>query len=99
MSRKIFVNLPAADLDRSRSFSPLPIADATTACGAFFCLSCDSRQEVDELIAKAVAAGGATLEEPQDHGFMYGQSFKDIDGHLWELMWMDAAAFEKQTAA
>jgi predicted lactoylglutathione lyase len=58
---------------------------------AIYCLSRESRGGVDELIAKATAAGGTVLEEPQDHGFMYGQSFADPDGHVFEIMWMDPA--------
>ncbi len=56
------------------------------------CLSCDSRAEVDELVAKARAAGGTVPNDPQDHGFMYGHGFEDLDGHIWELAYMDMAA-------
>jgi len=52
-------------------------------------LSCDSRAKVDELVGKAVAAGGSTYKEPQDHGFMYGHSYQDLDGHIWEVFFMD----------
>jgi predicted lactoylglutathione lyase len=55
-------------------------------------LSCDSRQDVDDHVAKALAAGGSPWKAPQDHGFMYGHSFRDPDGHAWEVMWMDPAA-------
>ncbi len=51
------------------------------------CLSCESREEVDTLISKAVAAGGRTPHPPEDHGFMYDQGFEDLDGHLWNLVW------------
>jgi predicted lactoylglutathione lyase len=55
-------------------------------------LSCASRAEVDELVRKAIAAGGHHAMDPQDHGFMYGWSFYDPDGHHWEVFWMDPKA-------
>ena len=64
-----------------------PVAQAKEANEMVICLSCDSREEVDSLIAKAVAAGGRTPHPPEDHGFMYDQGFEDIDGHLWNLVW------------
>ncbi|MCW2787498.1 MAG: putative lactoylglutathione lyase [Marmoricola sp.] len=67
------------------------LAPRSAGISAIYCLSRDSRDAVDELISKAVAAGGQLLEEPQDHGFMYGQSFADPDGHVFEIMWMDPA--------
>jgi predicted lactoylglutathione lyase len=64
-----------------------PVVNAKEANEIVICLSCDSREEVDSLIAKAVAAGGSTPHPPEDHGFMYDQGFEDIDGHLWNLVW------------
>lgn len=64
-----------------------PVANAKEANELVMCLSCESREEVDSLIAKAVAAGGRTPHPPEDHGFMYDQGFEDIDGHLWNLVW------------
>ena len=64
-----------------------PVVNAKEANEFVICLSCDSREEVDSLIAKAVAAGGRTPHPPEDHGFMYDQGFEDIDGHLWNLVW------------
>jgi predicted lactoylglutathione lyase len=64
-----------------------PMAQAKQANEVVICLSCDSREEVDAIIAKAVAAGGRTPHPPEDHGFMYDQGFEDIDGHLWNLVW------------
>ena len=64
-----------------------PVANARQANEVVICLSCDSREEVDSLIARAVAAGGRTPHPPEDHGFMYDQGFEDIDGHLWNLVW------------
>jgi predicted lactoylglutathione lyase len=131
MARQIFVNLPIADMERSKaffaalgfSFNPqftndqgacmvisdtiyamllvkpffktfidTEIADATKTTEVLTCLSCDSRAEVDELVKKAVAAGGKPHRQPQDHGFMYGHGFTDPDGHVWELVYMDPNA-------
>jgi predicted lactoylglutathione lyase len=64
-----------------------PLADAKLANEVVICLSCESREEVDSLIAKAVAAGGRIPHPPEDEGFMYDQGFEDIDGHLWNLVW------------
>jgi predicted lactoylglutathione lyase len=64
-----------------------PLAQAREANEVIICLSCESRDEVDRLIAKAVAAGGRTPHPPEDHGFMYDQGFEDLDGHLWNLVW------------
>ncbi|ALG85974.1 VOC family protein [Gordonia phthalatica] len=69
------------------------IIDATTTSGAILCLDADSREVVDEIVGKALAAG-ATFGNTEDHGFMYGSSFFDLDGHGWEIMWMDPAAVE-----
>ncbi|HUR89097.1 MAG TPA: VOC family protein [Ramlibacter sp.] len=127
MSRQIFVNLPIADMTRTRSFfaalgfsfnpqfsneqgacmviadnifamllvKPFfktfvdtEIADATKTTEVLTCLSCESREEVDGLVKKAVAAGGKAHRQPQDHGFMYGHGFVDPDGHVWELVYM-----------
>jgi uncharacterized protein len=132
--RKIFVNLPVQDLERSKAFFTTlgfsfnkQFSDEKGAClvvsdeayfmlltkpffetftknepcdtsrhtEALFALSCESRAEVNEMVDKAVAAGGRNAMDPIDHGFMYGWSFYDIDGHHWELVWMDPAAIEK----
>jgi predicted lactoylglutathione lyase len=74
--------------DFFRSLIDKPLAQAKEANEVIICLSCESREEVDSLIAKAVAAGGRTPHPPEDHGFMYDQGFEDIDGHLWNLVWM-----------
>jgi predicted lactoylglutathione lyase len=68
------------------------ISDATKAKEVLVCLSADSREAVDSLLSKALAAGGNEFRQPDDHGFMYGRSFEDLDGHVWEVMWMDPAA-------
>ena len=69
-----------------------PIADPTAATGVLFAVSADSREEVDKTVAAAVAAGGARHGEPQDHGFMYADAFTDLDGHGFQVMWMDPQA-------
>ncbi|MFH7338783.1 VOC family protein [Streptomyces sp. MB22_4] len=75
------------------TFTKKEIADATTTSEVLVCLSAESREKVDELVDKALAAGG-TQGPTQDHGFMYGRSFDDLDGHTWEVMWMDPAAIQ-----
>ena len=139
MSRMIFVNLPVADLGRSRAFieglgavnepkftddtaacmtfsdsihvmilthdkfsqfTPRPIADAKAGSEVLLCLSADSREQVDSFIERGVAAGGSADPSPkQDYGVMYGRSVADPDGHIWEIMWMDAAAAEQGASA
>lgn len=80
--------------DFYQSFVPgRQIIDAETTSGAILCLDADSRAVVDELVGEALAAG-ATAGNTEDHGFMYGSSFYDLDGHGWEIMWMDPAAVE-----
>ena len=78
--------------DFFKGFTGKPIVDAKTGTEALLCLSCESRAEVDVLVAKAIAAGGSAPRAPQDHGFMYGHGFEDLDGHIWELMHMDPNA-------
>lgn len=75
------------------SFTGKAIVDPRTDVEVLIALSCDDREEVDALVAKAVAAGGKADPTPtQDNGFMYGRSYEDPDGHIFELMWMDVAA-------
>ena len=71
-----------------KTFTSKQIAKAHEVTEVLNCLSCESREEVDGLVAKAVAAGGRAPRAPQDHGFMYGHSFEDLDGHTWELAYM-----------
>ncbi len=131
MSRKLFVNLPVKELDRSvrfftalgfsfnahftdetatcmivsdssfvmllteekfKQFTPRQLCDTKQATEVLLCLSAESRAEVDQLVAKAVAAGGSLYKEPIDFGFMYGHSFQDPDGHQWEVMFMEPEA-------
>jgi len=79
--------------DKFRQFTPKKIADARVSSEVLICVSADSRDAVDDMIGKAKNAGGAADPSPkQDFGFMYGRSFEDPDGHIWEVMWMDVAA-------
>jgi len=78
--------------DMFKGFTPKPLANAKESTEVLVCLSCESREEVDSLVAKALAAGGAAPRPPQDHGFMYGHAFEDLDGHIWELAYMDPNA-------
>jgi predicted lactoylglutathione lyase len=85
-------------------FSPKPIADAHQSTEVLLCLSQDSREAVDAITEAAAKAGGkADIRPPQDHGFMYGRSFEDPDGHIFEPMYMDLdaalAAMSSQTQA
>ncbi len=92
-SETIFVMLLTHD--KFRQFTPKAIADAKATSEVLICLSADSRSDVDRVVEKAGSAGGRTDPGPkQDYGFMYGRSFEDPDGHIWEVMWMDAKAAE-----
>ena len=79
--------------DKFRQFTPKTIADARETTEVLICMSADSRDAVDDMTARAGAAGGSIDPGPkQDYGFMYGRSFEDLDGHIWEVMWMDVEA-------
>jgi predicted lactoylglutathione lyase len=71
-----------------QSFTNKPVVQAREANEVIICLSCESRAELDGLIAKATVAGARIPHPPEDHGFMYDQGFEDLDGHLWNLVWM-----------
>jgi uncharacterized protein len=129
MHKQIYVNLPVADLKKTRaffselgftfepkfsnddaacmivgenifvmllthsfyrSFTDKEIADTKRYTAVANCISCESRREVDELVAKAQKAGGTVPRAPKDYGNMYGHGFEDLDGHNWELVYMDA---------
>ena len=74
--------------DFFKTFTGKAIVNAHEATEVLNCLSCESREEVDGLVAKALAAGGKAPREAQDHGFMYAHGFEDLDGHIWELAYM-----------
>ena len=93
--------------DKFRQFTPKKIADARQTSEVLLALSAEDREAVDAMVEKAAPAGGMLDPCPkQDYGFMYGRSFEDPDGHIWEVVWMDvaaatagAAAFEQTAAA
>ena len=74
------------------TFTRKRVADANEQIETILGVSATSRDEVDELVDRALALGGTAANEPQDEGFMYGRSFYDPDGHAWEVIWMDVAA-------
>ncbi|MBE4716770.1 VOC family protein [Pseudarthrobacter sp. AB1] len=74
-----------------KTFTSRDVADATSSTEAIVAFSVDSKEDVDATVRKALAAGGAPSQEVQDYGFMYNHSFQDLDGHLWEVLWTDAA--------
>ena len=85
--------------DKFRQFTPKKVADAKTTSEVLICLSADNRDGVDDMVRRAGAAGGTIDPSPiQDYGFMYGRSFEDPDGHIWEVMWMDVAAMQAAQA-
>jgi len=86
--------------EKFRQFTPKHIADAKTTTEVLICMSADSRDAVDDMVGKASATGGLADPSPkQDYGFMYGRSFEDPDGHIWEVMWMDVEAASKAHSA
>ncbi|MBI4210008.1 MAG: VOC family protein [Candidatus Diapherotrites archaeon] len=135
MPRKIFVNLPVKDLDKTKvffaklgfsfntqftdsnaacmivsddisvmllvekffkTFTKKEICDAKRSTEVLLALNVEDRAKVDETIKLALAAGGKEAREPQEHGWMYGRSFEDLDGHIWEIFWMDEGAMNKK---
>ncbi len=134
MNKNIFVNLPVADLNRSKKFwedlgysfnkqftdetaaslvisdniyamlltydkakqfTKKEIADAHKATEVLIALDAESKEEVDQMIDKVIKAGGKEARPTEDHGFMYGRSFEDPDGHIWEIFWMDPSFVKK----
>ena len=92
VGENIFVMLLTRD--KFKTFTPNEICDATKSTEVLLCLSSESRKAVDELVQKAVAAGGSTYSAPQDHGFMYGHGFQDLDGHIWEIVYLEPSAIK-----
>ena len=93
VSEDIFVMLLTHD--KFKTFTPKEICDATKSTEVLVCLSSASRESVGEMVRKAVAAGGTTYNEPQDHGSMYAHSFQDLDGHIWELIYMEPGELDQ----
>ncbi|MEQ1719275.1 MAG: VOC family protein [Hyphomicrobium sp.] len=131
MPTRIFVNLPVADLRKSRAFfetlgfafnveftgenaacmivaegshvmlltreffqtfTRKKVADAASTTEVLTCLALDSKAQVNDMVGRAIAAGATEVRPAQDHGFMFGRSFNDLDGHIWEIIWMDPDA-------
>ena len=84
--------------EKFAQFAKLPIADPTTHTLALYCFSVSSRDEVDAVGAAALAAGGSEVDGAEDHGFMYSRSFYDLDGHGWQVMWMDTVRLDTEAA-
>ena len=93
VSEDIFVMLLTHE--KFKLFTPKDICDARKSTEVLVCLSLESRDQVDAMVRKAVAAGGTTYNEPQHHGFMYGHRFQDLDGHIWELIYMEQSEIEQ----
>jgi uncharacterized protein len=81
--------------DKFKTFTPKEICDATKSTEVLVCLAVESRARVDDMVHKAVVAGGTTYNDPQDHGFMYGHGFQDLDGHIWEIIYMEPSAIHQ----
>ena len=81
--------------EKFKTFITKPVSDARKSTEVLLCLSCDSRDEVDSMVRKAAAAGGAAHMEAKDYGFMYAHGYSDPDGHVWELTYMDESALHK----
>jgi predicted lactoylglutathione lyase len=93
VAEDIFVMLLTKE--KFKTFTPKEICDATKSTEVLLALSFESRERVDELVRQAVAAGGTTYNEPQDHGFMYSHGFQDLDGHIWEIFYMDPSTINQ----
>lgn len=78
--------------EKFSQYTKQPIADTKNSTAAIVAISAESREDVDSMAAKALEAGGTETYEPMDMGFMYGRAFRDLDGHHWEVVWMDEAA-------
>lgn len=94
VSEDIFVMLLTHD--KFKTFTPKEICDTTKSTEVLVCLSLESRERVGEMVRKAVSAGGSTYNDPQDHGFMYAHGFQDLDGHIWELIYMKPSALDQE---
>jgi uncharacterized protein len=87
VAENIFVMLLVEDF--FKTFAPKEICDTTKSVEVLVALSFESRSAVDEMVRKAIAAGGTTYKEPNDMGFMYQHGFQDLDGHIWEIFFME----------
>ncbi|MFY0409841.1 VOC family protein [Solicola sp. PLA-1-18] len=82
--------------DYFATFTPKPVGEPRKTASVLVAISAESRAEVDDLAERAMQTGASTANPPQDHGFMYGRSFFDLDGHQIELVWMDPAGAPQQ---
>lgn len=82
--------------ERFKGFSKKEVVDTTISAEAIFCLQAESRNQVDELVNKALSSGGKSYSEPIDHGFMYIWGFQDVDGHIWEIAYMDESTMNQE---
>lgn len=80
---------------KMKDFTPRPIADATKSTEVLVCLTCEARVDVASIVGKALAAGASRVGESRDYGFMTQDGFQDLDGHIWEYIWMDPSAIQK----
>ena len=81
--------------DHFKDFTKKELCDSMMHTEAILALSAESREQVDKLVQTALAAGGQPANDPMEHGFMCGRSFHDLDGHLWEVIWMDPSALQE----
>lgn len=93
------VNLMLLSKPFFQTFTPRGLADANTVTEVLVALSLPDRASVDAMVAKAVSLGGKIVRPPEDHGFMYGHAFADLDGHIWEPHWLDPAVTKPQAAS
>lgn len=94
ISENIFVMLLTEA--KFKGFMKKNIADSHTTAEAINAISVNSKREVDEMMKKVLSAGGKEARKPQDYGFMYGRALEDLDGHIWEVFWMDESKRPKQ---
>ncbi len=78
-----------------KTFTGKSMADASKSTEVLVSLTVGSKADVNEFMEKAIALGATETREPQDHGFMFGRSFNDLDGHIWEITWMDTEAMSE----
>jgi predicted lactoylglutathione lyase len=98
MSFSDAINVMLLTHDKFRQFTTKRIADPNEMVQVLLALSCDSRDEVDEITANALAAGGSEVHDKEDYGWMYSRAFADPDGHGWGPVWMDVEAATQATA-
>lgn len=78
-----------------KEFTPKQISDSHTTTEVLTCISAESKEKVNQMVDIAMREGGSETRQSQDYGFIFGRSFNDLDGHIWEVMWMDENAFEE----